>query len=498
MRVRQSPASELAATRLGARAFTIGRDIHLGPTASPADDRLLLHEAVHTMQQGEAPRARGVSRVEGAHERNAASVVDAIERGAAATVLSDAPAVVFRDVIDDVRNKLSYKLLDWAVTDADAEQSLALLNSIPDATLAVQIARLEDKYVTRLLDNLPDRDKTGPQYTRIIQALGPRTAGFVENRLSRGLFDWAVTDEDAGDVFNVFANYTPVQQDQFMESLLDRKRLATLIANATGSQEALYLRPWIEHLRPVSAAFNLTFKQDEILRVITMETDTAETARIALGVRFNLDVGTVTPAQQVSTGKPADQVLPASFTLSQLRDAFKVLEQLPPGHVERNNALDRLTRFRSGDSGSESAWYSSSSNEASIGATGADSQFENFVRHEVGHGVDQKLGRAATAPPADKAGWVQYLDATGAAIAAVTSSTTQAIAGLSAVDITSVVSEMVVAMASKDTDNPKVVAALRAKVAALAFWATLPAAGRDNFEAACAARSCAPGRREQP
>ena len=224
----------LAATRLGARAFTIGRDIHLGPTASPADDRLLLHEAVHTMQQGGSPRARSISRVEGAHERNAASVVNAIERGAAATVLSDAPAVVFRDVIDDVRNKLSYKLLDWAVTDADAEQSLALLNSIPDATLAVQIARLEDKYVTRLLDNLPDRDKTGPQYTRIIQALGPRTAGFVENRLSRGLFDWAVTDEDAGDVFNVFANYTPVQQDQFMESLLDRKRLATLIANTTG------------------------------------------------------------------------------------------------------------------------------------------------------------------------------------------------------------------------------------------------------------------------
>ena len=44
-----------------------------------------------------------------------------------------------------------------------------------------------------------------------------------------------MTDEDAGDVFNVFANYTPVQQDQFMESLLDRKRLATLIANTTGS-----------------------------------------------------------------------------------------------------------------------------------------------------------------------------------------------------------------------------------------------------------------------
>ena len=64
----------------------------------------------------------------------------------------------------------------------------------------------------------------------------------------------------------------------------------------------------------------------------------------------------------------------------------------------------------------------------------------------------------------------------------MTSSTTQAIAGLSAVDITSVVSEMVVAMASKDTDNPKVVAALRAKVAALPFWATLPAAGRDNLK----------------
>ena len=160
-----------------------------------------------------------------------------------------------------------------------------------------------------------------------------------------------------------------------------------------------------------------------------------------------------------------------------------MLEQLPPGHVERNNALDRLTRFRSTQSSGEpGTWYFSSTNEAAIGGSGDDAFFESSLRHEVGHGVDQKLGRAATAAPADKAVWVQWMDALSAALDAVNHSPTKAINGLGALDQIPIVDEMVTTMGSQDTDNVKVVAALRARIAALGIWAAMPAAGRDALK----------------
>jgi hypothetical protein len=61
VRVHSGPDSEAAAENIGARAYTIGTSIHLGPDASRASaqerDRLLMHEAVHTVQQGGQPVA---------------------------------------------------------------------------------------------------------------------------------------------------------------------------------------------------------------------------------------------------------------------------------------------------------------------------------------------------------------------------------------------------------------------------------------------------------
>lgn len=61
VRVHSGPASEAAAESLGARAYTIGSNIHLGPDARRASsderNRLLAHEAVHTVQQGGQPVA---------------------------------------------------------------------------------------------------------------------------------------------------------------------------------------------------------------------------------------------------------------------------------------------------------------------------------------------------------------------------------------------------------------------------------------------------------
>lgn len=54
--VHAGPASSAAAERIGARAYTLGRDIHLGAEAlslvGSERTRLLAHEAVHTAQQG--------------------------------------------------------------------------------------------------------------------------------------------------------------------------------------------------------------------------------------------------------------------------------------------------------------------------------------------------------------------------------------------------------------------------------------------------------------
>ena len=55
VRVRQDASSAAAAGLLGARAFTIGSTIHLGPGSSLHDVGLLAHEATHVVQQGLAP-----------------------------------------------------------------------------------------------------------------------------------------------------------------------------------------------------------------------------------------------------------------------------------------------------------------------------------------------------------------------------------------------------------------------------------------------------------
>jgi hypothetical protein len=59
VKVHSGPASAESALRIGARAYTLGTDIHLGAEARDLAggefDRLLVHEAVHTVQQGGRP-----------------------------------------------------------------------------------------------------------------------------------------------------------------------------------------------------------------------------------------------------------------------------------------------------------------------------------------------------------------------------------------------------------------------------------------------------------
>jgi hypothetical protein len=126
------PAGQLAGS-IGARAFTVDRDIVFGrgeyAPDTPDGGRLLGHELVHVMQQsgGSAPRT--------------------VQRA------------VSRD-FDKIEDKLTYGLFDWAITDKEAHDVLQILKALNPTDLQDTVAAMEEKgFVGRLFSNVSDDDQ---------------------------------------------------------------------------------------------------------------------------------------------------------------------------------------------------------------------------------------------------------------------------------------------------------------------------------------------------
>jgi hypothetical protein len=368
VRVHTDNCAAVIARSLNARAFTIGRDIMFGSgqyvLGTNEGKRLLAHELTHTIQQ----RA-GVTGL-----------------------------TVQRDVIDDVREKLSYGLFDWVITDAEAMEALALLGTIPTAALGNELSRLGSKYITRLFDNLPDAAKTGEIYQRVVQALG--SAGVVpyaRNLLSYGLFDWVITDAEVTRIFNTFINLQAAAREQFLMDLDAAGRLDRLISNANTGHHALYIRPWIATLtRGV-----LNQQQRRILRTIVRETtkDAIETLKLATETRFNVTVGGTTIPRQN----------PVEWDPSLMRQAYLILEELPEAHVARNKELLRLGQFREvAASGGIMTGGLYSPQEVALNIEISD--VRTTLIHEVGHAVDEEMGWSSGPEPAKptRGGWKTY------------------------------------------------------------------------------------------
>jgi len=110
VRVHTDGASADAASAVGAKAYTVGNDIHFGAghydPSSTAGEHLLAHEVAHTVQQGGGVRYKlEVSAPGDAHEVEADRAADAMVAGGAFAV-TGAPGVVARDPVDP--NKASY------------------------------------------------------------------------------------------------------------------------------------------------------------------------------------------------------------------------------------------------------------------------------------------------------------------------------------------------------------------------------------------------------
>jgi hypothetical protein len=373
VRVHADSYAATAADRFRARALTVGTDILFGAgqlrTGTPQGERLLAHELAHTTQQ----RAAGVVTIQ-------------------------------LDAIADVEKLLSYGLLDWAITDAEAMQALAILEAIPDADLGKQLARLDQKYVNRLLDNLPDPAKTGPEYTRIVQALGPkRTIPYAADLLSYGLFDLVITDAEVTRVFSTFTNLPAADRETFLANLDAAGRLSRLISNSNSGHHRLYIQPWISTL----TRGGLTEQQRNLVRVIVRESDELSTLTLATETRFDVTVG---PSQQV--GRP-----PAAWDAAHLRETYLALDLLPEADVAHNKELLRLGQFRQAGTQDRTTKrivagvYKPDVKELGINIEGdVDDEFAASVRHETGHAVDEEMGWTKGPDPATPArgGWVTY------------------------------------------------------------------------------------------
>jgi hypothetical protein len=148
VRVHSGPASDDAASAIGARAYTIGADVYLGREArraGPAERRrLLAHETAHTVQQGGGAIAlRDTLRVGGAQEpseREAEAVAEAVSSPALAlrrrVRLSSVAPAIQRDLINDYDvTEGKFKLNLTTESHAGAKSGMSgTIKFIPNAT----------------------------------------------------------------------------------------------------------------------------------------------------------------------------------------------------------------------------------------------------------------------------------------------------------------------------------------------------------------------------
>jgi hypothetical protein len=232
---------------------------------------------------------------------------------------------------------------------------------------------------------------------------------YITSLLSYGVFDWAVTDADAAQVFELIKAMEPGQQTTIITRLgaTFRGRLATNLQRISviGPTEYALLRRCFDG---------------------TPATEVDTLCRWA-ALRFNL---TVTSTSD-DTGAPWDK--------NGLKRCWDVLGALPAEHVENNGDLKSLTRYRSGDI----EGWASDDGEAAIGygdahdldntnETGdytdaADplrgkNMFDATVRHEVGHRVDESVGGPAYEATDDGGGWLTWDGSDGMAERIVTAS----------------------------------------------------------------------------
>lgn len=209
VRVHSGESSATAAESIGARAYTLGPDIHLGSGAlglrAQERNRLLTHEAIHSVQQGLVrPRLEGtlpLSSPTDAAEIEAKGLAENVASGSVALAMRDSLRVmsigpqVQRD-IDGQKTwpqgklEIHFKKTDGAVA-GDVAQETGDITFTPSAT-APEADSIKFIQIVRTFDTTTKADfvNTGTEANRNKM----QTAGNAKKNIAPGFF----VDQNAG------------------------------------------------------------------------------------------------------------------------------------------------------------------------------------------------------------------------------------------------------------------------------------------------------------
>jgi Domain of unknown function (DUF4157) len=182
VRVHSDARAAESARLLNASAYTVGSDLVLArgeyKPQSPEGKRLLAHELAHVVQQRNQPspgiqQHLRVGDESDPAERDADAMADrnlAVDPSGAeskqsqinASQLNSTTLTIQRTVssnITTVRKNLTYRVLDWAITDKEAREVLGILKGLSPEDLKDTVAVMQKEgLVGRFLDNLPNAD----------------------------------------------------------------------------------------------------------------------------------------------------------------------------------------------------------------------------------------------------------------------------------------------------------------------------------------------------
>lgn len=247
VRIHADPVTAFLATQLDARSFTVGHDIFFNPGEyrphHKDGQRLLAHELTHVVQQTSA---------------TSSALAPLVQR-------------FISPKVGKIKDLLSYGVFDWAITDAEAVEALTILARLPKVEQAEFVS--DTKYLKRLRNNLPDARKL--ELEAIVAGVSgsvppKKTIDEIMDKLSYGLFDWAITDREAiealeslkklsGDQLAV--TLARINYGRLMENLPDdrKQELIDLLARGLGTGG---VKEQSEQANPGTVLKSLTFNSD--------------------------------------------------------------------------------------------------------------------------------------------------------------------------------------------------------------------------------------------
>lgn len=170
-----------------------------------------------------------------------------------------APQRRVMDGYEAIEDRLSYGLFDWAITDREARDVLGLLAGLSDRELADTVAAMDrDGLVERLLDNISadDYERHAVLIARVVRRRSVRrSAARVEDRLTYGVFDWAITDRDAEDALHTLMGLESQQLRTMVGRMVNDGTFDRLMENLPQSAHDRYAA-FIERLRRIQIDFN--------------------------------------------------------------------------------------------------------------------------------------------------------------------------------------------------------------------------------------------------